>query len=229
MTPLITFAAAYRGRRHHAMTVIPQNLRLLQDVGIPFEYHVLDFNCHDDTGAWVTTLADPALRVFKNTDEPYWWATVAQNTIVAQAETDWVALLMGDNVLQPAFGDFLRGGLEPGCFYTYTSGQDPDTWGTMVFQKSAFDRINGYDEEIQGWGNDDVNLLRRLVLAGVQHRQWPQGSIKAIPHSNEERFGLQREPVTYIEAFKRHAKYLTPHEPVANIAGRKKVSLVRLK
>lgn len=41
----------------------------------------------------------------------------------------------------------------------------------MSFYKSDFLRVNGYDENIEGWGGEDSDFFRRLKLSGVQNRR----------------------------------------------------------
>ncbi len=55
----------------------------------------------------------------------------------------------------------------------------------MAFWREDLLRVNGYNEDITGWGREDSELSWRLINAGVKKRFLKFGGIEYHLHHNE--------------------------------------------
>gem|GEM_PF-6148427 len=55
-------------------------------------------------------------------------------------------------------------------------------------------RVNGYDNRFIGWGEEDQNLARRLLRAGVNERHLRYGAVCwHLWHASQQRINERRE------------------------------------
>jgi predicted glycosyltransferase involved in capsule biosynthesis len=60
--------------------------------------------------------------------------------------------------------------------------------GTCMFWKEQFNKVNGYDERLEGWGYEDYDFYNRLALSGFTRLDFPENTaLQHIHHDDEER------------------------------------------
>jgi hypothetical protein len=87
------------------------------------------------------------------------------------------------------------------------------TTGLMTIWKDRFNALGGYDEEMQGWGYQDVDLRHRCEAMKMELVYWSASEAEAIQHDDELRvkYAGVPEPVkqsnaSNIERSKRNVK-----------------------
>ncbi len=186
MAGTIAFVTTCKGRLHH----LEQTLPLMVGQGAD-EVIVVDYGCPDRIGDWVEARF-PAVRVVHVSDDPAFCAARARNLGAAAAVSDWLVFIDGDVETAPGWVEWMRGHLEPGCFYRaapIAGERDRETWGTAICRRADFEAIGGYDEAFSGWGGEDADLYLVLAGNGVAERDYPHRFVRAIPHGDDQRAG----------------------------------------
>lgn len=147
---------------------------------------VVDYSCPERCGEWVEQHY-PKVRVVRVPGESYFSVARARNAGAAVADASWLGFFDADVILTPSFAETVLGLVKPGCFYRPSRPSANDLWGTMVCPSTAFKRIGGYDEAIQGWATEDTELYERFRMLGLTEETFPAQLLSAIPHSDELR------------------------------------------
>jgi hypothetical protein len=134
---------------------------------------------------------DPALfggdrrcRLIRVENAPYWKQSKAENLAIEEAAGPLILKLDADSYLPPeAIPALLT--LAPCQFITgsYVCSQS----GQAVFWKSDWAAVGGYHEFMSGWGYDDHEFYRRLLAAGLERFQFPDGLLRNIEHDDQLR------------------------------------------
>ncbi len=82
---------------------------------------------------------------------------------------------------------FKRNNFVDGIFIIGDQKKNPGTTGTCLVSKSEFDRLNGYNELMNGWGYHDNDFYNRLENIGLLKKYFANGSIIHIDHGDEIR------------------------------------------
>jgi hypothetical protein len=120
------------------------------------------------------------------TDDSGFRISRARNLGAQASQAPWLVFIDADILLTGDLLSWLRPQLKPGRFFRSGSG-DYNHYGTFVCHRSDFERVNGYDEILVGWGREDKDIYYRLTLAGCEEFFFTGNLICAIPHGDEER------------------------------------------
>jgi hypothetical protein len=114
----------------------------------------------------------------------------ALNAGIRAATGRWVALLDADAVAAPMFAAAVVSQLTsfPDQVLVGEGGH-----GLIACRHQAMVQAGGLNEELEGWGHEDTDFLRRLVQGGRRWRYFPEGLLRLIPHGDEERVRFCRE------------------------------------
>jgi GT2 family glycosyltransferase len=176
----ITYVTTCKGRLHHLARTLPVA------AGQPaVDCIVVDYGCPDGAGDWVRE-NHPGVKVVRVADDPGFNLARARNLGAAQAQSEWLAFIDADVVLAPDFFARVSSALSPGHYFLPGSN-DPNTWGSMLVERSAFLAVGGYDEAIVGWGGEDNDLYEALSLNGIRRAHYRGDLVTPIRHSDEER------------------------------------------
>lgn len=180
--PTFSIITTCKGRLHHLQQTLPLMLKQSDSTCI-----VVDYNCPQKSGDWVTQHY-PQVKVVRVTDDEGWNISRARNFGAQAAETEWLLFTDADILMtadicswlapQLAKGKFFRGGIMP---------QKMDTWGTVACHRDDFAKIGGYDEVLRGWGKEDDDLYYRLRTAGCIQHFAPEALLNPIVHDDAER------------------------------------------
>jgi glycosyltransferase involved in cell wall biosynthesis len=155
-----------------------------------------------DPGVSEALLDNPKARLVEITGREYFNLPGAYNAAIKEAKGPKILKVDIDYVLEdPALVGHLDGLDLSGRFYT---GQRWHFvfWGLFLFDKSMFIESGGYNESLEGWGNDDVDIYERMGKIGAKHMldkslKW---SVHHIPHGDELRTANYREKNKKISA-----------------------------
>lgn len=187
-TPEISFVTTCKGRLEHLKQTLPH---LTAFDGC--EVVVVDFDCPEGTRHYVRA-NHPGVEVVEIDDRPLFNAAQARNAGARQASGTKFVFVDADIVLAPGFVDMVAH--IPAGHYAEFDFRN-DVRGTCVIDRTAFERVAGYDEVMQGYCGEDIDLYHRLHLMGFQRHVMPEAGIaRVIEHSNVERvanYGVGRK------------------------------------
>jgi len=130
---------------------------------------VVDYSCPDGSGDWVAA-HHPAVRVVRVPGQTRFSVPRARNAGLRAIETPWVCFCDADVVPESSFIDAVRPLLRPGSYYRPAPLDDTGLYGTFIALRADLERVGGYDEVYQGWGDEDVDLYRALEFVGLSPR-----------------------------------------------------------
>lgn len=175
------FITTCKGRLHHLQQTLPL-LAAQQDS----EVIVVDYGCPQKTGNWVEAHY-PAVKVVRVTDDEGFSLARARNAGARASSAPWLIFIDADMRLEGGLLTWLRTRLEPGKYFQAGITTTLDIFGTVVCHRSDFNRVEGYDEILRGWGMEDNDFYRRLRENGCRKEVFPGEFLSPIPHGEEER------------------------------------------
>lgn len=175
----LTYITTCKGRLAH----LKQSLPLAMAQGIACV--VVDYSCPEGTGAWVAEHF-PDVTVVRIDGQTGFNAAKARNAGAAAARTPWLLFADADVMLAPTFVQTVSSNLVAGSFYR-ASPVTAQTWGTILCASEDFAAVGGYDETYEGWGGEDDDLIRSLMVTGRKAAGFPSALLDEIAHSDHER------------------------------------------
>jgi glycosyltransferase involved in cell wall biosynthesis len=156
------------------------------------EVIVVDYDCPDNTRAWVTENF-PAARVAAITDAPYFNLSRARNVGAREARASWILFCDADNLLAPSYSEELFNRVSPGTFLRMLretrSGTRPHNV-PLACETQTFWSLGGFDDAFQGWGVEDREFVDRLTRSGIREVLCPAHLVDTLRHGNAERSGF---------------------------------------
>jgi len=170
----ISFCITCMNRRHHLEKTLKKNI---QDNYLPgnVEFVLLDYNSSDHLEEWVNeemgNYITSGLLVYYKTKTPvYYHRSHSRNMVFRLAKGDILCNLDADNFLGEGFAlnmidEFSR---NSNIFYTSDLSLN-DIFGRVVMLSEDFFSIRGYNELLEGYGFEDVDLYVRLLNRELKH------------------------------------------------------------
>lgn len=144
----------------------------------------------DEVANWIAGLGDERVRLVR-ADGDVFRVGVMRNAGIKGGKGEWVLLIDCDVCVDRRFGEVVRRA-EVGKFYqAYPMASS--LGGTVLVERAALEAIGGYDELFEGWGEEDVDLLRRLELVGVKRYGFEAGLLRHIDHGDDLRVRFHAE------------------------------------
>jgi glycosyltransferase involved in cell wall biosynthesis len=178
--PRLTAITTCKGRLEHLKATLPG---LIADPEL--EVVVVDYDDPDGAAGWVRA-NHPRARVVAVTDRQWFNLSEARNLGAAAASGDWLFFADADVHVAPDFVRQVQPLLQPGV-YLLANPRPADLWGALVVSRADFEAAGGYDEAIEGYGSEDVDLIARLLIAGVREASFDGGLLTAILHDHKTR------------------------------------------
>jgi hypothetical protein len=173
--PRLTAITTCKGRLEHLKATLPA-LMAVPDL----EVVVVDYDCPDRAGDWVRATW-PQARVVAVAERPWFNRSEAKNLGAAAAGGDWLFFIDADIRIGAGFMQGIQGLLRPGVFLL-ADPRPAELWGALIVSRADFEAIGGYDEAMEDYGSEDVDILGRLMIAGVKEAGFPSGKLTVIPH-----------------------------------------------
>ena len=189
----IAFCITCMNRLNHLQQTLEKNI---QDNYLPdeVEFVLLDYNSQDGLEEWVRQNMqqhiNSGILVYYKTFEPaHYLRSHSRNMAFRLANAKIVCNLDADNFLGEGFALFMIAEFEKNESIFYTSNcLNRDIYGRVCVKKEDFTKIKGYNEALQGYGIEDVDLFVRLEQKGLVHKQFNDSNFyHCLRHSNEER------------------------------------------
>jgi glycosyltransferase involved in cell wall biosynthesis len=173
--PQLTAIITCKGRLDHLKQTLPALM-----VSPELEVVVVDYDCPDHAGDWVRGTW-PTARVVAVSDRPVFNRSEAKNLGAAAASGDWLVFIDADIRVSETFAQDVQARLQPGVFLL-ADPRPGDLWGALVVSRADFALCEGYDEAMVGYGSEDVDIISRLMIAGVREAGFPSLNFGVIPH-----------------------------------------------
>lgn len=155
----------------------------------PFEIIVVDVACPQGTKLWLNQNYPNIKVVYEN--HAGFNLAAARNKGAAAATGDHFLFVDADVVLNRDFHRWITDNFKAGSFLVRHQNNPFEgihEQGTVLCRKEDFLKVNGYDEIIQEYGGEDLDIYSKFARAGVRRDNVPQQYFYAIEHSDEERF-----------------------------------------
>jgi hypothetical protein len=180
VAPGLSAITTCKGRLEHLKITLPA---LMADPGL--EVVVVDYDCPDRASDWVRA-SWPGARLVAVEDRPVFSRSEAKNLGAAAASGEWLVFLDADVLIDQGFAARLEPLMKPGLFLL-ADPRPGDLWGAIVVRREDFERLGGFDEAMQGYGSEDVDLLERLMITGVREGRFPSLGMHVITHDEASR------------------------------------------
>lgn len=146
---------------------------------------VVDFDCPDGTSAWVSA-HHPGVRRVEISAAPHFNASRARNLGARMASGEWLAFIDADIVLEREFANEVLRLARRGHFLR-PSPLTRETSGSFVCHRDDFAAASGYDEVLEGYGGEDIDLYFRLERQGTVQGSFPASLLQSLLHDDQLR------------------------------------------
>lgn len=165
----ISLCTTVMNRLHTLKECLPKNIE--DNIDYPnLEFLILDYNSTDGLEDWMrdnmcSHMATGLVRYVKTTDPEFYSMTHSRNLAFKCATGEIVNNVDADNYLNKSFASFLNMlAHEQPEKAVFAKGKRM-MHGRCGFYKDEFiNLLGGYDEEIEGYGHDDHDLVERAMI-----------------------------------------------------------------
>ena len=192
--PKISYCTTTMGRLHHLWLTLSSNLQHNQYSDV--EFVVLDYGSQDGVAEWVQQafpdeLKSGRLQFYRLPWPSKFHAAHAKNCAHRLAHGEIVANVDADTFVLPEYGQMLREHLEAGannCVRLLPPDRSQfSLCGRIAMRREDFIRLGGYNENLQGYGYEDTNLLERAQRLGLKIIGLSSAYAACLEHSDSER------------------------------------------
>jgi glycosyltransferase involved in cell wall biosynthesis len=125
---------------------------------------------------------DPRIKLIRVNGEESYRHSAGRNFKVKMCKNEWVLSIDSDVMLTPQFGKDII--LNDSIFHTInTDISCASGIGTCVFSKTQFNSVRGCNEEMNGWGFEDLDLYLRM-REQFKNKFYSYDTIYHQPHDN---------------------------------------------
>ncbi len=200
MNHSISFCTVCMNRLHHLKQTLPQNIK--DNIDYPeIEFLVVDYNSRDGLEDWIREemavyLEMGILTYIKVEGPEYFHRSHSRNVAFKMAEGEVLVNVDADNYTGKGFANFINLQFlqEDKIFLIPDTRNDTNVeiYGKVCVRKKDFMTVKGYDEELVGWGFEDIDFYTRLQNLGLNQRLYDDDEYaKCIVHGPEDRVSNQ--------------------------------------
>ena len=210
----IAFCITCMNRLHHLQQTLEQNI---QDNYLPedVEFILLDYNSKDGLEQWVNQtmmqhIESGILAYYKTMEPEYYFRSHSRNMTFRLANAGLLCNLDADNFLGKGFASFMMEefSMQERIFYTSDESAH-DTFGRICVTQNDYLSVKGYNESLQGYGYEDIDLFSRLKKNGLTRKYFTNPEFyHSILHSKAERVtneymikNIESLFITYINSY----------------------------
>jgi len=181
-------------RLHHLKQTLQESINNSQD---DVEFVVLDYGSTDGLEEWIYNDMQSHINTgklkFKRTDKPkYFRPPHAKNIAHKMGNGAILVNLDADNIVTKEYMQKLREVFNGGYNFM-ASKSEPKHWngafGRIAIKRWWFYHMGGYNEEFEGYGYEDDDLIMRARAIGIKFYWQPTDILKWIDHGDEDRYG----------------------------------------
>jgi GT2 family glycosyltransferase len=174
--PTISICSVSMNRSHHVRETLPANIAENSDYP-SIEFVLLDYNSTDGLEDWVRSKMmghiEKGVLKYYRTDEPeYFNVSHAKNMVTNLCSGRIICNVDADNYAGCGYASWVysvfSGKENRSLVTTIQNGfiKFRDQGGKLAFYSDSFKKVRGYDEDMIGYGFEDVDLVYRLEGAG---------------------------------------------------------------
>lgn len=178
---MVSIIIPCKNRLNHLAATYTQTRRLQGE----FEIVIVDYKCPMGTFQHFTNTfgSDQRLRlVSAEVGEKEWNLSHARNLGYKASKGDALLFVDADTILKSNF--LTAHPMSEGMFLT-------GTWlhasGCCMIWRKDFEKVSGYNECVDGWGTEDVDMYRRLVGVGLRQASFIEKLYRNMPHHDKIR------------------------------------------
>jgi glycosyltransferase involved in cell wall biosynthesis len=190
----ISLCTVSMNRLAHIMATLPANIAANKDYN-NLEFVLLDYHSSDGLEEWVkANLADHIssgrLKFFRTTEPLAFNRSHSSNMVFKLASGDIICRIDADNYTGEGFARYVQQQFsKESNIYLSTSMKVPhtakDVMGRICLWKKDFEKVGGYDENMDGYGFEDLDISNRLKLTGlIKESIYPRKFLHAIQHED---------------------------------------------
>ncbi|MBP6620613.1 MAG: glycosyltransferase family 2 protein [Leadbetterella sp.] len=179
-------------RLHHLKQTLPYNLECICG-DHNHEMVILDYNSTDGLDKWIEnnrSRLPKNIKYFKTTTSEHYKRSHSRNMAMRLASGDIICNLDADNFIGEGFIDYISKVFSENqnVFVSPEENSKSDVLGKLCFTKNVFFEVGGYDEKIEYYGFEDLELKARLIEKGLKTIEYNNPNFqRAIEHSEFER------------------------------------------
>lgn len=195
--PTLSFCITCKNRFHQISQTLKNNLDDNRIHRRWVEFILVDFGSDDGLKEWVVSNFQEELNLgylrYYYTDElTYWHASIAKNTVHLLAANQIVMNLDCDNFTGFLGGQFVIRQFTKNqnlLLHQYKGDPHDGSFGRIAIFKAYFKLVNGYNESLEPFYYEDVDLIIRLREIGLVYKNMPfEKYTRVIKNSTEESF-----------------------------------------
>ena len=192
--PLVSFCTVAMNRLTHVQQTLAVNLDDNHADGVQFV--LLDYTSRDGLDEYIKANFQTALESERLVYYRYPSATTfnrchSRNMAFRLAKGDVVVNVDADNYAGPGFGAYVQSVFQDRANICLTGLGNPwtgDAFGKLCTTREDFLKVSGYDENFEGYGFEDYDIVNRLRLSGCEPYTINNPSyLRAEPHNMGER------------------------------------------
>ena len=193
---MVSCCTVCMGRLHHIKETLPRNLK--SHLNWHGEFVLLDYNSQDGLREWVETnledeIMSGRLTYYRTEDPQNFHMAHAKNVAHRVAKNEVVCNLDADNYVDAEFSQYLTDLFKKHPNSITRGFGEHGFFGRVAVLKEHFERLRGYDEDFEGWGYDDEDLVLRGQAMGLSIHDLPPQFAKVICHPRQDRWESTRE------------------------------------
>ncbi len=182
MAPKYSIITTCKGRLNNLKLSLPEFLKQENT-----EVIVVDYDCPEGTSDYVTKFHREAIIVAVKS-KPKFNLSNARNLGAAKAAGEFLIFLDADVIIAENFVKAIDPQIKEHCFARFGPPAQNSLRGFCVVQKNDFEFIGGYDELLNGYEGEDLELCVRLrLLRAKEILLDPSIVLEVIEQNTEER------------------------------------------
>jgi hypothetical protein len=214
-----SFCTSVKNRLAHLQDTLPKNFdtfdRVLRDnKDLEIEYCISDYDSNPDLYEWLISSRWMDRIVYKRTNnKPFYHMSNAKNVAHKMGKNEFLFNLDADNFMSVEyfyhiFSLFLRGY----DIVSHKENENPETYvqregwggggGRIGAKRKVFHYLNGYDENLHGWGHEDCDFINRAEACGFSIACCSRHLLKDGVILHDDKFRM----LNYSEEFKNTGK-----------------------
>src|SRR5574337_972497 len=189
----ISFCTVSMNRTHHILSTLQKNIE--DNIDYPnIEFVLLDYNSKDGleeliSSSFMIYVEKGVLVYFKTFAPCYFHRSHSRNLVFKLANGDILCNIDADNFTGKGFAFFIneKFGDSENRFLS-TANINKNLFGRICVPRDKFLAVTGYDESMSDYGFEDIDMINRLQLSGLEKYLINEPEfLKAIDHKDSER------------------------------------------
>ncbi len=192
----ISFCTVCMNRLDHLKQTLPKNIK--DNIGYGnVEFLVLDYNSSDGLEEWVETemkeyINNGILSYYKTTQPTFFHRSHSRNMLLKHATGDILCNVDADNFIGSFFASYVNKQFtqDPSILLAIDvikQAKHAQAHGKFCAWKEDFLSVTGYDESMDSYGYEDIDLYNRIELLGRKRVAIDDLFLTYISHGNEQR------------------------------------------